>query len=166
MDRVIAPLMKIVAVVAAIVTAGTARAGTYANRQAALLLAHRQQAEATEADHRMRWRIVATALRYVGVPYVWGGTSPSGFDCSGFVQYVFRRVGISLPRTTWSQMSVGRRVSYAGLRAGDAVFTYGGEHVGIYLGHGSFIDANHTGSAVGIRSLAMYPAYAGARRYR
>lgn len=111
-------------------------------------------------------RVVRYAFWFRGVPYLWGGTTPAGFDCSGFVQYVFRAFGVGLPRTTWGQLATGRAVAAGNLRPGDAVFTYGGEHVGIYVGGGSFVDANHPGGSVGVRSLSFYPGYAGARRYR
>ncbi len=86
--------------------------------------------------------IVSVAEQYMGVPYVWGGTSPSGFDCSGFTQYVFRQCGYSINRTADAQYSNGSYVSYDSLQAGDLVFfanTYsasGITHVGIYIGGG------------------------------
>jgi cell wall-associated NlpC family hydrolase len=88
--------------------------------------------------------IVQRALAYQGVPYVFGGTSPrSGFDCSGFVQYVFATVGIRIPRTADAQFAVGRIVPPADPEPGDLVFfqTYdwGASHVGIYLGGGKFV---------------------------
>ena len=134
----------------------------------AVLLAWQQQAAhaASRARVALSHRIVETALRYRGVPYVWGGTSPRGFDCSGLIQYVFRSVGISLPRTTWSQMRVGRPVyRLAWAAPGDVVFTYDGEHEGLYLGDGLMLDANHTGSVVGIRPLAWYPGFTATRRF-
>lgn len=96
--------------------------------------------------------ILQTAYRYIGVPYVWGGTSPAGFDCSGFTQYVFARHGIYLPRTTYSQINVGRRVSYSQLQPGDLVHFPG--HVGIYIGAGQMIHAPRPGKSVEIASLA------------
>ncbi len=115
-------------------------------------------------------RVTRTALRYVGVPYVWGGTSFNGVDCSGFVQAVFEHNGIDLPRTADSQFEVGRPVKMRDLQPGDLVFfetyTEGASHVGIYLGGGRFI---HASSSEGVRvdDLAMdYYAsrYLGARR--
>jgi cell wall-associated NlpC family hydrolase len=99
-------------------------------------------------------RAAALARRYLGVRYVWGGESPSGFDCSGLVQYVYSRVGVSLPRVTYQQWSAGRHVSRSELRPGDLVFFYGHGHVGIYLGGGRFIHAPHAGTVVQIASLA------------
>ena len=102
--------------------------------------------------------IVDVAMQYLGVPYVWGGTTPSGFDCSGFVQYVFRQCGYSISRTATPQYSDGTPISYSELQPGDLVFferTYndtGITHVGIYIGGGEFIHAG--GSAVKITSLS------------
>lgn len=112
-------------------------------------------------------RIVRLAHRYIGTPYVWGGTTPGGFDCSGLVRYVYSRVGVHLARTTYAQYQEGRRVYR--LRPGDVVFFYasyqGPEHEGIYIGHGQFIDAPHTGARVGVRTLSSYHSYVGARRF-
>ncbi len=115
--------------------------------------------------------IVATAKRYLGVPYLWGGSSPSGFDCSGFVQYVFKQHGISLPRTSKEQWTVGTSVSKANLQIGDLVFfsntyTSGISHLGIYVGNGEFIHASSSKGVV-ISSLSnSYWAshYTGAKR--
>ena len=108
-------------------------------------------------------RLVRDRRPEIGVPYVYGGTSPAGFDCSGLVQYVYRRVGVVLPRTTWGMLGRGRRV-YGPLHPGDLVFFFRGEHVGIYLGSGLFEDAPHTGTRVGVRTLASYGGYYTARR--
>lgn len=115
-------------------------------------------------------RIINNSLNYVGVPYVFGGTTPSGFDCSGFTRYVFASAGISLPRTADVQFEVGVPVSYDNLQPGDLVFfstyTYGASHVGIYLGDGKFINASSSRGVV-VDSLSMsYWAntYIGARR--
>jgi cell wall-associated NlpC family hydrolase len=105
-------------------------------------------------------RLTKTALRYLGVPYSWGGESFSGVDCSGFVQAVFRRNGIDLPRTADAQYEVGRRVSTSGLQPGDLVFfeTYsvGASHVGIYLGQGQFV---HASSSNGVRVDSLSESY-------
>ena len=105
-----------------------------------------QQALALDAH------ITGTALRYLGVPYVWGGTSFDGVDCSGFVWAVFAKNGIYLARTADAQYEEGRHVATHDLRAGDLVFfqTYalGASHVGIYLGNGKFV---HASSSNGVR---------------
>ena len=91
-------------------------------------------------------KVLQTAKQYLGVPYVWGGTSPSGFDCSGFTQYVLQKNGISVPRTASLQYNEGTWVSRNQLEPGDLVFftTYkaGASHVGIYMGSDQFIEAS------------------------
>jgi cell wall-associated NlpC family hydrolase len=111
---------------------------------------------------RIAARLTSSALRFLGVPYVFGGTSTSGFDCSGFVQHVFAMVGISLPRTADVQYDVGRPTK-GGPRAGDLVFfdTYGGvSHVGIYLGDGRFV---HASSSHGVMVSNLSDSYWAAR---
>lgn len=114
--------------------------------------------------------IVNTAMRYLGTPYRWGGTSPGGFDCSGLVQYVCRANGISVPRVAASQRGAGRYVSRENLQPGDLVFFSNGggiSHVGIYAGNGNMIHAPHTGDVVKVASInSSYRVshYAGAVR--
>ncbi|WP_066259252.1 C40 family peptidase [Neobacillus drentensis] len=97
--------------------------------------------------------MIAYAKRYLGVPYVWGGTSPNGFDCSGFTQYVFRSIGISLPRVSRDQQDVGTAISPYNVQKGDLVFRGNpAHHVGIYIGGGKFIHAPQTGDVVKIAS--------------
>ena len=110
--------------------------------------------------------VVAIAERYLGVPYRWGGASPSGFDCSGLVMYVYGQVGVSLPHSSYSQYGMGSPVSRGDLQPGDLVFFDGLGHVGIYVGGNSFIHAPHTGDVVKISSISGWYAstYVGARR--
>ncbi len=116
--------------------------------------------------------LIDTAKEQIGVRYSWGGTSRGGFDCSGFVQFVFSKHGISLPRTSISQSGMGTKVSKANLQTGDLVFfaTRGGSrvsHVGIFIGNGNFIHASSGGGRVRIDALSKdYYAkrFVGARR--
>ncbi len=110
--------------------------------------------------------VVAIAMRYLGTPYVWGGASPSGFDCSGFTMYVFAQVGVSLPHYTGAQYAMGSPVSRSDLQPGDLVFFNGLGHMGIYIGGNQFIHAPHTGDVVKISSMTGYYTsnYVGARR--
>ncbi|MEN6414288.1 MAG: NlpC/P60 family protein [Veillonellales bacterium] len=115
-------------------------------------------------------RLVQTSLYYRGVPYAFGGTTPDGFDCSGFTRYIFAQVGVYLPRAADEQYDVGRWVSYNSLQPGDLVYfsTYapGASHVGIYLGDGQFISATSS-RGVAVSSLDggyWGPRYIGARR--
>jgi len=109
-------------------------------------------------------RVIQTALRYQGVPYVFGGTTPGGFDCSGFTRYVLAQVGVYLPRAADEQYEVGNHVSYSRLQSGDLVYfsTYeaGASHVGIYLGDGQFVSAT---SSRGIAIARMDGGYWGDR---
>jgi cell wall-associated NlpC family hydrolase len=106
------------------------------------------------------------AARYLGVPYVWGGASPGGFDCSGLVMYVYAQLGVSLPHYTVSQWDATTPIPTSALAPGDLVFFDGLSHVGIYIGNGQFIHAPHTGTVVQIASLSGYWAahLDGARR--
>ena len=115
-------------------------------------------------------RLISSSFQYVGVPYWFGGTTPRGFDCSGFTRYVFSQVGISLPRMADGQFSVGRPVSTERLRPGDLVFfeTYepGPSHVGIYIGNSQFISATSSRGVVVADLFGYYwgERYIGARR--
>ena len=114
--------------------------------------------------------VVATAKMYLGVPYKFGGTTPKGFDCSGFVAYVFERHGKHLPRAADEQYRVGRSISRAALRPGDLVFftTYapGASHNGIYIGDGKFIHASSSRGVMisSLDDIYWKPRYIGARR--
>ncbi|AFM41765.1 cell wall-associated hydrolase, invasion-associated protein [Desulfosporosinus acidiphilus SJ4] len=116
--------------------------------------------------------LIDHAVSLVGRPYIFGGTSLNGFDCSGFTQYVYAGSGISLPRTSYAQYSSGNAVSKDKLQPGDLVFfsTYsnGASHVGIYIGGGRFVHADNPRKGVTITSLSdsFYTEhYLGARRY-
>jgi cell wall-associated NlpC family hydrolase len=112
--------------------------------------------------------VVSIALQYLGVPYVWAGATPRGFDCSGLVQYVFGQLGISLPHNAAAQWHDPAAVSVPQdqLQPGDLVFFNGLDHVGIYIGSGYFVDAPHTGADVRIDSLTGWYAarFDGAKR--
>lgn len=130
--------------------------------------AARQAKLAAEARARAAWlasrpgKVVSYAMQYLGVPYVWGGESPRGFDCSGLVKYVYAKVGISLPHSSRMQYNYGRYVSKSQVRAGDLVFFYNPiHHVGIYIGNGKMVDA--TGNRVQISNV-FRASYFGAKR--
>lgn len=113
--------------------------------------------------------VVAYAANFIGTPYVWGGTSPRpGFDCSGFVQYVYGHFGVSLSRSTYTQIHDGVEVSLNSIQPGDLVFfgSYNSpHHVGIYVGNGMYIHAPQTGDTVKISSLSRSD-FSRARRVR
>lgn len=133
-------------------------AGVTAGQQALLS----QALSATSTTSPTGADVVNEAQQYLGVPYVWGGTSPSGFDCSGFVQYVYNQLGVSLPRTSEEQATVGTPVtSLAAAQPGDLLFFAGSDgtaaspgHVGIYLGNGQMIDAPETGMNVSVQPVS------------
>jgi cell wall-associated NlpC family hydrolase len=120
----------------------------------------------TVAPPNIHGGVVGIAMQYLGVPYVWGGSSPRGFDCSGLVSYVFAQIGVSVPHSSYAQFGMGTAVSISDLQPGDLVFFAGASHVGIYIGGGQFIHAPHTGDVVKISSLSGYYSsnFAGARR--
>lgn len=150
-----------------VMTCVTARVGgalgaiNTADKPVAHIVSH-----ATAVAHKEA-KVVRFARHLLGVPYVYGGTSPgSGFDCSGFTRFVYAHFGITLPHYSGAQFGMGRRVSRGGLRPGDLLFFDGLGHVGMYVGAGRFIHAPHSGTRVSIDSLSGWYSgrYDGARR--
>ncbi|RDG37748.1 C40 family peptidase [Streptomyces corynorhini] len=123
-----------------------------------------QRAGAVPAPNSRAAAAVAFAYGAIGKPYVWGATGPGSFDCSGLTQAAWRAAGVSLPRTTYTQINAGRRVSHDQLSPGDLVFFFSGvSHVGIYVGGGQMIHAPRPGSAVRLAPVDQMP-FAGAAR--
>ena len=121
-----------------------------------------------EISDKTQAQVVQTTLQYLGVPYVWGGESPSGFDCSGLVKYVYAQYGVQLPHTSSIQFRMGTPVPPDQLQPGDLVFFHGAtapQHVGMYIGKGKYVEAPNFGEVVKISILSFDSDYAGARRY-
>lgn len=100
---------------------------------------------------------LAAAKSAIGTPYSWGGTGGGGFDCSGLMLWSFKKAGVSLPRTSFAQSTVGKPVAKSDLRPGDLVFFYNASHVGIYVGDGKVVNAPQAGDVVKISSMAGMP---------
>lgn len=106
------------------------------------------------------------ALAQLGKPYIWGGTGPTGYDCSGLMMASWGKAGVSLPRTAAAQYAAGTPVSTSDLQPGDLVFFYPGiTHVGMYIGDGKFIHASSPRTGIKVSVLAQQPSYQGARRF-
>jgi cell wall-associated NlpC family hydrolase len=118
----------------------------------------------TAPSSRLGGAAVSVALQYLGVPYVWGGMSPSGFDCSGLVAYAYAQVGVSLPHHAATMFGHGVAVSYDQLQPGDLVFANGLGHMGMYIGSGQYVHAPHTGDVVRIASMSSRGDWVGFRR--
>jgi len=117
------------------------------------------EAPAAPASSSAGSSVLDIAAQYVGTPYVYGGTSPSGFDCSGFTQYVFAQAGISLPRTAAAQGAAGTRVSRSEARPGDLAVVSDGSHVGIYAGGNQWYDSPRPGKSVSLRDIWTSDVY-------
>lgn len=103
-------------------------------------------------------KAVALAAKQIGIPYVWGGESRQGFDCSGLIQYVYSKLGVKLPRVAADQGRAGRAVAYKALKPGDLLVENNGDHVVMYAGNGRVIQAPHTGTNVQYSPLSWFPS--------
>lgn len=160
-------LVLATAMVVALVKPLPSHAGTTATTSGKRLSRWTRRHRRVLALHKRETAIVRYARRFIGTPYSWGGTSPrTGFDCSGFVRYVYGHFGISLPHSSFSDLWRGRRVSRRNLTPGDLVFFDGNNHVGIYIGGNRMIHAPHTGAVVQIQTMSGWYGYEydGARR--
>lgn len=113
--------------------------------------------------------VINYSYKFLGTPYLWGGTTPSGFDCSGFVQYVYANFGVKIGRTTYDQIKDGTEVPINQLQPGDLVFfgtSSDPHHVGMYIGSGMYIHAPHTGDVIKVSELVNRGDYLIARRVR
>jgi cell wall-associated NlpC family hydrolase len=140
-----------VALSAGLATPGVSHTATSAPATDARAKGAQKRSTAKAAARRRKIaEVVAFARRQIGVPYVWGGTSrrQGGFDCSGLVYAAFRSIGRAVPRTTYDQMRIGRRVSWLGLRAGDLAFTNDGGHVVLVASRTTAISAPRRGTRV------------------
>lgn len=144
-------------------TATTSQATTSYNTQAAAQPAQTNQA-ATTQTYANNGSVVSIANRYLGTPYAWGGTTPQGFDCSGFTQYVYGQAGKSIGRNTVAQESAGSQIPVSQAQPGDLLF-WGSRgssyHVAIYAGNGRYIAAPTEGQSVSYGNTAYYtPSFA------
>lgn len=138
---------------------GQASVSAASTETPAAVTAEREAAPASRSEARVETApasssgnaVLDIANRYVGTPYVWGGSTPAGFDCSGFTQYVFAQIGVSIPRTSSAQRNAGTQVSAAEAQPGDLVWWPG--HVGIYMGDGQYIAAYSPGNPLSVRDI-------------
>ncbi|NNC11643.1 C40 family peptidase [Planctomonas sp. JC2975] len=98
-------------------------------------------------------QVFSVAQQYIGTPYVYGGDTPAGFDCSGYVMFVYSQFGISLPHSAAQQGAIGKRISIQDAQPGDVVIMLGGAHDGFYAGNGNILDAPDVGRSVSIRPI-------------
>jgi cell wall-associated NlpC family hydrolase len=98
-------------------------------------------------------QVFAVAQQYIGTPYVYGGDTPAGFDCSGYVMFVYAQFGISLPHSASAQGAMGTRISIQDAQPGDVVIMLGGAHDGFYAGNGNIMDAPDVGRSISIRPI-------------
>jgi cell wall-associated NlpC family hydrolase len=161
--QLLVPVLAFVAMLA-----GTARSTGETARAAALghpKPAHRPPRRVSP-ELTLGQRVAQIALREVGVPYRWGGESPSGFDCSGLVRWSYLRIGIDLPHSSYALSAVGRRVAPDHMEPGDVLLFDGLGHVGLYIGGGRMVHAPYSGADVEVVSLAGWygSRFEGARR--
>lgn len=124
-----------------------------------LLLAGGSRADNASSEKELRERLIVTAKKYIGTIYRYGGMGNKGFDCSGFVQFVYREIGINLPRSTPDQYEGGTKIDMSEIKPGDLLFwrIYGRRvsHVGIYLGNSQFIHSPSFGKRVSITTMEL-----------
>jgi cell wall-associated NlpC family hydrolase len=113
------------------------------------------RADVADPGQEMRDHVALDALQQIGVPYVWGGATPKGFDCSGLVMWLYAKYGVELPHFAASQFHLGPQITKAELRPGDLVFFHELGHVGMYIGHGYVVHAPHTGDFVRMAPFSM-----------
>lgn len=119
----------------------------------------KEKAATTGGTTKSAQKLIDRAKQFVGTPYKWGGSSPLGFDCSGFTQYLYRELGIDLPRISYQQASSGPRISLDQLKPGDLVAwdnssrNNGADHIAVYIGNGQVIEAPKPGASVRIASM-------------
>lgn len=141
-------------------TYNTARSN-YSNQSYARSQVAQPQTQNNNVNTANYGSVVGYAQSFTGSSYVYGGTTPAGFDCSGFVQYVYSKYGKSLPRTSQAQANAGTRISTSQARPGDLIITNGGGHVGIATGNGNFISAENPRDGVATSNLKYWgPSYA------